>query len=314
MGFACFYGGIILDFKQYRYILKVAELESITKAANALFISQPSLSHYIAKVENELGAQIFNRSTNPISLTLAGQSYVKTAREVLRLNQQLQEEISDISSEKKGKIILGIPKSRVVFMLPELLKEFWRRYPGIYIETVEENSTSLKEYVNQGKVDIAILPLITPDSSLDIEVIYEEELLLVAGANVIDKTKCIENGVVDTKQLESLPFILLKKRQGLRKAVDVFFSQSGIKPNVIIETGSNETAYRMASLGMGAAIVPEMTVRMAPQEPCPNIYSITNRGLRWYVVALSRKDDCFSKAKKDLIEIGKEIFGQFNIK
>lgn len=301
-----------MEFKQYHYVLKVVELQSITKAANALFISQPSLSHYIAKVENELGAQIFNRTTSPISLTSAGQAYVKTAQEVLILNQQLQEEISDLSSNKKGKIVLGIPSSRASFMLPPILKEFWRRYPGIHIDTIEENSTHLSEYVLQGKADIAILPMVVSDSVLEIDVIYEEELFLIASENVMSDIHVTKN-IIDIKQMEKLPFILLKKKQGLRRTVDIYFSQFGIKPNIVFETSSNETAYRMAALGMGAAIVPQITEKMSSFKPKPNKYSITSRGLRWHIAAIYRKDDYLGRAKKELIQISKEIFSDLDI-
>ncbi|MGL6201501.1 MAG: LysR family transcriptional regulator [Lachnospiraceae bacterium] len=302
-----------MEFKQYHYVLKVVELQSITKAANALYISQPSLSHYIAKVENELGAQIFNRTTSPISLTQAGQAYVKTAQEVLNLDRQLQEEISDISSNKKGKIVLGIPSARASFMLPPILKEFWRRYPGIHIETIEENSTHLSEYVLQGKADIAIIPMIMSESVLEVDVIYEEELLLVANDKIMNDIHCMKSGIIDIKQIEELPFILLRKKQGLRRAVDIYFSQLGIKPNIIFETSSNETAYRMAALSMGATIVPQIIEKMSSYEPKPNKYSITSRGLRWYIAAIYRKDDYLGKAKKELIQISKEIFSELDI-
>lgn len=97
-----------MELKQYQYVLKVAELKSITKAAEELYITQPSLSHYIAKIEEELGALIFNRGTTPISLTPAGEVYIETAKMILGLDCRMKENIRDIVDSRKGVITIGM--------------------------------------------------------------------------------------------------------------------------------------------------------------------------------------------------------------
>lgn len=87
-----------MDYKQFNYILKIAEQKSISKAAEALYITQPALSHFVAKVEDELNIKIFNRATNPISLTPAGEYYVNTSRKILGLIETLSDDIAKFSS------------------------------------------------------------------------------------------------------------------------------------------------------------------------------------------------------------------------
>ena len=93
-----------MDFRQLMYIRTVAEQKSITAAAKALFITQPSLSHFISKTEEEMGVKIFDRSTYPISLTYAGEKYIEAAEKILYISEELKKEFGDISQSKKGRI------------------------------------------------------------------------------------------------------------------------------------------------------------------------------------------------------------------
>ncbi|WP_181995657.1 LysR family transcriptional regulator [Clostridium sp. AM58-1XD] len=119
-----------MDFKQLFYIVKVAECQNITKAAKALFVSQPSLSQFISKAEEELGVKIFDRSTNPLTLTYAGRKYIEAARKILDINDNVKKELQDIAGYQKGLINLGIPKERGSYMLPGLMKEFKKGVSG----------------------------------------------------------------------------------------------------------------------------------------------------------------------------------------
>lgn len=96
-------GGILLDSKQMHYILKVVECQNITRAAEQLYVSQPALSSLISKVEEELGAKIFNRNTTPLTLTQEGECYVRTARKILALQQAMTEEIENIRNCREGR-------------------------------------------------------------------------------------------------------------------------------------------------------------------------------------------------------------------
>lgn len=95
-----------------------------------MYISQPSLSQIISKVENDLGIKLFDRTAYPITLTYAGEKYVDTARKILMMKDNLRRELTDIGNGVRGKITVGIPVERAGYMLPETLKEFRRVYPG----------------------------------------------------------------------------------------------------------------------------------------------------------------------------------------
>lgn len=300
-----------MDFRQLHYITTVAEFKSITKAANALYISQPSLSHFISKTEDEMGVKIFDRNTYPISLTYAGEKYIQTAYEILRLNEELKRNFRDISESKKGRIRIGIPTERAGYMLPLVLPRYHEKYPEIEIKVFESKTENLIDSVLKGKTDFVIFPYHVEESSLVMETIYEEELLLVTSHNIIKDFHLFpkKDDVVDLTKIDGLPFILLRKGHGIRTAVDKLFKRYSIKPNILMETGSNIAAYRLAATGMGIAIVPAMTVNLSKCiDDHPKIYSMTEIPITWKVVVAYRKDAYIGTAERDFFEIAREIF------
>lgn len=301
-----------MDLKQYRYVLKIAELRNMTRAAGELYVAQPSLSHYIAKIEEELGTPLFNRNTNPISLTFAGEKYVETARMILALHDRMRHEISDIASQNKGLIRLAISHARAAFFLPYVLPEFKRKYPGVDIRTVEVRSDVVEEYVAKGECDLGILPFpISGAYDLEKNVICEEELVLVAGHLL--KEGNAESGMpyVNLTECGEYPFVLLKKGHGIRTAVDILFMEHGIRKMKVFETTSNETAFRLATVGMGLGIVPESTIILARPLEKPYLYSLSKEGVRWQIGAIYRQKEYLTTAQKELIHLMKAHFSQF---
>ena len=111
-------GVLLMNIKHAQYMLPVMQEGSITAAAKKLYISQPSLSQMIKLVETNLGTPIFNRSTDPITLTYAGEKYIEAAKQILTINNNLQKEIDEITHEDHGCLQLGIPVQRAMQVLP----------------------------------------------------------------------------------------------------------------------------------------------------------------------------------------------------
>ena len=287
-----------MDFRQYQYVLKIAELKNMTKAAGELYITQPSLSHYIAKIEEELGTQLFNRLTTPISLTPAGEKYVETARLILQLNAGMKREIQDLASGKKGVITVGISHARASFFLPYILPEFRAQYPGMEVKTVEIKSSLIEEYVQKGQCDLGIMPLPVINAGLQTTVICKEELVLVSGRPLPFGKATPQGRWIALADCGGHEFVLLKKGHGIRTAIDVLMMEAGIKPDQIFETTSNETAYRMATAGMGLSIVPESTIFLSRPMENPHLYSLSAGKVCWEIGAVFCNKDGLTEAQK----------------
>lgn len=299
-----------MDFKQLRYILKVAEMRNVTHAAEELFITQPALSHYIAKVEKELGLPLFERSTTPLSLTVAGEHYVKTARKILQLEANLKEQLADIATLKTGRITMGIPPARASYVLPFVLSRFHASYPGVELNTLEKNSTVLKQSVLSGEADFAFLPWLEEAAGLEAEVLSKEELFLVAAKGQLTAEHLKKPGIVDFERVTDMNFVLLRQNRGIRQMVEGIFRQYGTNPQVIMETSSNESAYRLAAAGLGLAIVPAMTLYTIRPEPQAEIYHLSEKGMRWPLAFVHRKGEYLNVLKLELSDLLQELFEQ----
>lgn len=187
-----------MDIKPFTYISQVVQLGSITKAANALFVSQPYLSTYISKVEEELGTAIFNRSTNPITLTKAGELYLETAAKIIKLDKEMRSALLDMAECKRGKIVLGMPVVHAVHMLPPLLKKFWQTYPHIEVHNIEDNIFNIRDSLLKGSCDIAILPNSFSNEYIEWDMLFRDELVLLADKSLLRSVGHPLNGDLPT--------------------------------------------------------------------------------------------------------------------
>lgn len=290
-----------MDFRQLQYILAAAEHQSITKAAAALYISQPSLSHLIAHVEEELGARLFDRSAVPLKLTYAGEQYVKYAREILRLNDQMRREFRDISGSLKGRLRIGIPNERAAYMLPLIMPHFKALYPGIEIGIEIYEMSRLIDELRRGHVDFCILPDVgTELTDFGRVEIYSEKLVLVTGAEMV-KNRHLLNGrddTVDPAKLSDLPLIASSPGHALFQQVRELMEQQGITPATVFSSSSNIAALRLATAGLGVCIVPEMTLKLARLTQNPKIYMVGDPPFCWSVAFFYRRDSYIGTVEK----------------
>ncbi len=296
-----------MDSKQIQYILKVAECQNITRAAEQLYVSQPALSHFISKAEEELGAKIFNRGTTPLTLTQAGEHYVKTARMMMALQENLRREIDDLNNCRDGEVRLGLSDMRATSLLPFVLPEFRRLYPNVTIKTVESSSRTVEENVRNGAVDLGIIPLFDYGEDLCAKVLYDEELVLVSSEELPSERGLVRPWVA-IEEVTGRDFVLLSGGNRIRKAVDAIFLEHGVRPRSVIESRNNMTVYMIATTGIALAIVPETVVRMMNPMRLPRIYSIGKSGVHWNIGAIYREDAVLSAAHEQLIRLLKNRY------
>lgn len=298
-----------MDFREFRYMIAVADCQSITKAAAKLYVSQPSLSHLIARVEQELGLKLFDRTAYPIRLTYAGERYVDTARKILMLDDDMRREFMDISEGRKGRITVGIPTERGGYMLPGILTRFKKEFPGIEVSVLEGSSELLIDSVLKGQTNFIIIPETQKVPELEQELIYREELFFIAGHEMVKEFNCcLDSHTVNPEKLSGMPFVLQNRGHSIRKIADSIFKKYQIIPQVVMETHSSLTAATMAAAGSAVTIVPARTVEMVNQTDGYGIYSIGELPVTWDVVACYRKDAYLDKTQRRFITIAQELW------
>ncbi|WPC41242.1 LysR family transcriptional regulator [Clostridium sp. JS66] len=304
-----------MDFRQLQYVLTVAEEKNFSKAANKLFISQPSLSQYIQKIELELGTQLFDRSSSPLKLTFAGELYIETAKNILDLKDQLYQQINDIANRKKGRVIIGLSPVRSTYIMPKILPIFHDKFPDIEVVLIEDISSTLETLAVKGSTDIDLITTPMQNDMLDFETIFSEEILVVIPPNHPIQSKIkyktstkSTHPTIELKELKNEPFILLKRDQKLHKMATSLCEQAGFSPRIILESESIEAAHALAKAGMGITFVPDTLISSHQTEPYPLYCSIDKLKPTRDVIVAYKKGRYLSVAAREFISILKTVF------
>ena len=151
-----------MDFKELNYVLAIARYQNITKAAESLHLTQPTLSKFLKALEMELHQPLFQRLGNRYQPTYAGERYLQRAREILEAKRALDQEMGDIIKNNEGYLKIGFPTMRGTYMLPITLPLFHERYPNVRIDVHEANSDHLVRLLLDGDIDLAFFNYLDP--------------------------------------------------------------------------------------------------------------------------------------------------------
>ncbi len=312
-----------MDFREMLYITTVADCRSITAAARKLYISQPSLSHIVSKVEQDVGVKLFDRGTSPLTITYAGEKYVETARKILLMSDNLRKELIDAGLGEKGRINFGMPTERAGYMLPAVIPEFKKQYPGIELQVMEAKSDELLKAILRDDISFYVIPRSQGELpvGLKAESIYREQLLLVAEESMLTEDMFLDessvlnmtegkrkNRCVNLSKMANLPFVMLKKGHAIRKKTDLVLRQYGIDPKIMIELSSCISAVQLAAAGLGVAIVPQRAIDALGGMERFNCYDFSVTPEFWSVNAVYKEDMYLGRAERFLIDLMKQKF------
>lgn len=284
-------------FNGMKYVYAVYKEGSFSKAAESLFISQPSLSANIKREEEIVGYPIFDRSTKPLSLTECGKEYIRAAEQIMSVNQQFEVYLSDMEGLRTGSLSIGGTNLFASWILPELLSDFSGRFPNITIELVEESSHELERMLQSGRID-----LLLDNSKLD-PVIYEhqvymKEFLLLAvpaGFDVNNRLssfqlshEMIEDGnflsedvpAVSLKEFGNCPFVLLKQGNDTGERARAICLENHFTPKVLFELDQQMTSYNITITGMGISFISDTLIRRVPFHDKVFYYKLSGKNVR----------------------------------
>ncbi len=291
-----------MNVKHAQYMLTILNEGSITAAARKLYVSQPSLSQMVKLVETNLGMPIFNRSTDPITLTYAGEKYMEAARRILTINQNLEKEINEIRREEHGVIQLGIPVQRAMQVMPYVLPRFIRLYPDVEVQIQEFGSATLESMVLEGRVDFACLTTFPHHEELEYILIETEDLVLLTGRDSAIARRIPAGTPIDITEARDEKFINIQSGHSVRTTQDILFMQKDMHPKVLLETMSIEVAKRTAVACNAVMICPQNYIEMTPELlPECVMYPLTGIESRRSFYICHRKDRYLPKYMRDFI-------------
>jgi len=245
-----------MEIHQLRYFLAVARLRSFTRAAEHEHVAQPSLSQQIRKLEDEMGARLFNRLGRSITLTPYGQRFEQRARRVLAELDGARQEMDEMLGLHRGSLTLGAIPTLAPYLLPAVLASFGRAYPGIGVSMHEGLTSSLLAELAAGELDLALLRLPVRGAEFVSESLVKEGMLLAVprGHRLCRR----QSRPVALDDLSDERFLLLKDGHCFREDVLQICKRCRMNPNVVFEGGQFDTLVAMVATGAGVTLLPEM--------------------------------------------------------
>jgi len=245
-----------IEFQQLEQFVAVARARNFTRAATELNLSQSALSRAIRKLEDQIGQPLFERRPREVVLTDLGELLLERAKEILKLVEDTFSLISE--SGRKGRIRLGAIPTIAPYFLPRLLSSFAAFHPDISILVREDTTENLLKRCSHGDIDIAILALPLIAKYLEIETLFDEELLLVLPVSHPLAT-CEE---ITPDAVEEYPFVMLNEAHCLSGNIASYCRQQSVQPVTVDRISQLTTVQELVALGHGISVVPEMARRL----------------------------------------------------
>lgn len=245
-----------MELHQLRYFCAVAETGSFSRAAEQSHISQPSLSQQIIKLEDELGARLFDRLGRSVRLTEPGKSFLPRARSVLRELEAARGDVTDQKDSLGGSVTIGVIPTVAPYFLPQRLAAFSRKFPQVRLTVLEEITPALLEQLRHSKADLAILALPVKGHEFEIVPLFSERLFAVLPA----RHQLAKRRSISLKDLRAEAFLLLRDGHCFRDTAVAACDRARLNPRVIFESGQFSSLLSMVGAGMGVSIVPEMAI------------------------------------------------------
>lgn len=308
-----------------KYVYEVYRAGSFTKAAQKLYISQPSLSAMVKKVENELGSAIFERTSSPLELTEEGKAYIEFIQQSMQNEESLDEKLSDIRNLSKGRIRVGGSNYVLSSIIPEILKQILFRYPGIQIELIEEGSFALHKLLENGELDLVIDSFEAENNTFACYKLLEETILLAVPKEdpvnrdlerfQIKRRNILQRDYTDVKlpqeQTEILlrkPFVFLKAENNMHQHAVNTFRQYDIQPNVRLYLDQLVTSLQYTAAGLGCSFVTDTLFRYGNRENNVCLYAFNSDKICRNMSIVHKRNKYVSNASRLFIQVAQKHF------
>lgn len=289
-----------MNLRDLEYVVALAEHRHFGRAAAACYVSQPTLSTQVKKLEAELGLQLIERSPRQVLLTAAGELVVGRARAILAEVQDIRGIARQAADPRSGSLRLGIFPTLGPYLLPHVVGPVHQRFPDLELLLVEEKTDDLLEQLRAGRLDVAVLALPVHDEGLHAEPLFREEFVLAVPAD----HPLAGSAPVPTTVLRDYPLLLLSEGHCLRdQALDICHL-AGAAERCGFQATSLETLRHMVAAGVGVTVMPELSV--APPVPAsPDLALVRFEAPAPYrdIAALWRRTTVYGDVLPELVEV-----------
>ena len=282
-----------MKLSQIRSFVAVAKSGKFSSAAVELDLTQPTVSHAIATLENDLGVQLLFRGKKGVNLTPAGESVLVHCQQILQAIENIYQEVNLHKSLEGGEVRISAFRGASAQLLPKIKAHFKTKYPQINIKIVEEKDCpQVEQMVYEGKADLGFTILPTSRDLETIEVLRDDYIVLLPPNINLDKDS-LEPNTISWQQLRSIPIISYPDRNSCYKQIENYFAAEGYQFQPAEQVRESDTIVNLVATGLGATIIPQLSVFYTPAE-----ISVCQlpKPLQRIVVAATPKDTDLSHA------------------
>ena len=246
-----------MNFRALQYFVKLAELRHFSKAAEACFVSQPTPSTQIRKLEEELGVSLVERAPRKVMLTPIGEDIAHRARHVLRDIEHIKDAARRSKDPETGNIRLGIFPTLAPYLLPHVIPVIRQRYPDLRMQLAEEKTENILNMLDQGRLDAGLLALPVTEPGMEIEILFDEPFVTAMPAShpLCDKQ------FITMQDLAGEELLLLEEGHCLRQQALAVCELAGAHERVDFHATSMETLRQMVAANAGVTLMPVLSVK-----------------------------------------------------
>lgn len=258
-----------MTLSQLKYTLAVAEEGNFTLAAEKCFVTQPTLSMQVQKLEEELSVKLFNRNTKPISLTTIGTKIIEQAKIIVRESKRMDDIVSMEKGIIGGDFKLGIIPTIMPTLLPLFLNTFIKKFPKVNLKIEEQNTATIIEELKNGKLDAGIAASPLDDNKLIEKPLYYEPFVgYIPESHSLSKLK-----ILKISDLEKMDVLVLEDGHCFREHVLKLCQTPNFSHSFNLKSGSFETLIHLANDGLGMTLLPYLQTRNLTQKNANNLRS-----------------------------------------
>ncbi|MBX5435768.1 MAG: LysR family transcriptional regulator [Alicyclobacillaceae bacterium] len=243
--------------EMYRTFVRIVESQTLVKAAEALHVTQPTLTRHIHQLEQRVGLPLFDRSGKRLTLNRAGELMYEYAKRCIALEERMRDELGQLADPEVGTVLVGAGLTPSIYLLPPVFAEYRLRHPKVKFQVRTGSSRQVCAMLAQREVDIGIVTTVEDGPDWVLTPLIQDDLLLVVSPNHPLATA----GPVSMRTVCRHPFVLMREGSGLRRIVSELAAQHGVSLEVAMETDSLESMNRLVQHGVGVAVLPRSSVQ-----------------------------------------------------
>ncbi len=285
-----------MDLRQLKYFAEVGKQRSFTKAANTLFLSQPSLSKMVKSLEEELEVQLIDRSGRNIELTDAGHAVYSHAQEILHSMEDLSSSLYDVMHLKKGSVSIGLPPVIGILYFPKIIGDFQKSYPEIAIKLVEYGAKKMEDEVLHGNLELGISVLPVDEDLFDVVPFMKDVMTLI----VSSQHSLAEKEQVELKELSNEDFIFFTEEFALYDYMLAKCRQAGFEPQIAYKSSQWDFITGLVGENLGVSFLPQSIYEKVNDQKVKKV-EIKGNEIPWHLGIVMKKHKYKTFAIKEFI-------------